>query len=189
MACHATHWTRWALVGIALREMRGCGHFTLLDWTRLCHVCGEGGLVALCEPSVCSCAFQSVNSARVVYKRAGGGAILRTRRLVSSGLSHALTTLFGGVVRRAPSPLRRLRTSNNYNMQLVGRRRTRYAGVLGHLCSETRTVLLLWPRLQNSPDYKYIESCSAASGGGSSGCRHRPQAPPAYMCMHMSYQA
>ena len=68
-------------------------HTSGLD-TRLCHVCGEGGLVALCEPSVCSCAFQSVNSARVVYKRAGGGAILRTRRLVSSGLSHTLSQHF-----------------------------------------------------------------------------------------------
>ena len=173
----------------------------VLDWTRFvsCVCGGEGGLVALCEPSVCSCAFQSVNSARVVYKRAGGGAILsasgpgalyRRPSLSLSLLSIDSHNTFGGV-RRAPSPLRRLRTSNNYNMQLVGRRRTRYAGVLGHLCSETRTVLLLWPRLQNSPDYKYIESCSwlPAGGGGSSGCRHRPQAPPAYMCMHMSYQA
>ena len=153
MACHATHWTRWALVGIALREMRGCGHFTLLDWTRLCHVCGEGGLVALCEPSVCSCAFQSVNSARVVYKRAGGGAILRTRRLVPAPFSLSLLSRDRPShaqhfwrVRRAPSPLRRLRTSNNYNMQLVGRRRTRYAGVLGHL----RRERLIRPRLQST---------------------------------------
>ena len=68
-------------------------HTSGLDALVSC-VCGEGGLVALCEPSVCSCAFQSVNSARVVYKRAGGGAILRTRRLVSSGLSHTLSQHF-----------------------------------------------------------------------------------------------
>ena len=158
---------------------------------RACVMCVERAVSSPCVSRVCARVPSRVLTVRESsikglegVQSSGPGASIVYR------LSHIT---FGGV-RRAPSPLRRLRTSNNYNMQLVGRRRTRYAGVLGHLCSDDaneRYCYCMAPRLQNSPDYKYIESCSwlPAGGGGSSGCRHRPQAPPAYMCMHMSYQA
>ena len=127
-------------MGIALREMRGCGHFTLLDWTRACVMCVERAVSSPCVSRVCARVPSRVLTVRESSMKglegvqsSGPGALYRRPSLSQHFWR----------VRRAPSPLRRLRTSNNYNMQLVGRRRTRYAGVLGHLCSETRTVLLL----------------------------------------------
>ena len=113
------------LVGIAPREMRGCvsGHLWM-----------GGGRSSPCEQSVRSCALQSGNSAGVVYERAGGVKSPRRTAATSRTLS-----LSGTHTRARPrcslrSPLRRVHTSNNYNMQY--HTHPRHAGVLGHLRRE-----------------------------------------------------